>query len=102
MLSGVASRDGSTTAVVPQRPPDVPCPIFLALEPSRTARGQLDLCRAQDAHDRSDSRRELCGIGDSWLGWPFDQYRGGCVGWLDQLYHKSIGLSDRAGRQEPL
>jgi hypothetical protein len=53
------------------------------LPPNRAARGKLDLGRAQDAHDRGNSRRELRGIGDGRLPWPLDQYRVGRVGTLD-------------------
>jgi hypothetical protein len=40
------------------------------------AGGQLDLCRAKDAHDRGDSRCQLRRIGHRWLRRPFDQYCG--------------------------
>jgi Beta-lactamase len=55
----------------------------VVLEPSRAARGQLNLRRAQHAYDRGNSRRKLRGIGDSRLSWPLDQYRGRRVGPLD-------------------
>jgi hypothetical protein len=55
----------------------------LVLQPSRAARGQLDLRLAQDAHDRGHSGRKLRGIGDGRLRWPLDQDRGGRVGPLD-------------------
>ena len=51
--------------------------------PSRAARSQFDLRRAQDAHDGSNRRRKLRGIGDSRLWWPLDQYCGRRVGSLD-------------------
>jgi hypothetical protein len=60
------------------------------------------LRRAQDAHDRGNSRRKLRGIGDGRLRWPLDQYRVGRVGPLDELDDKSIGFGDRADSQEPL
>ena len=74
----------------------------MALQPSRAARGQLDLRRAQDAYDRGNGRGKSRGIGDGWLRWPLDQYRGWRVGRLDQLDGKSIGLGDRTDRQEPI
>ena len=74
----------------------------LRLLSSRAPRGQLDLCRAQDAYDRGDSRRKRRWIGDGRLRWPLDQYGRGRVGRLDELYDKSIGSTDRSGRQEPI
>ena len=47
------------------------------------AGGQLDLCRAQDAHDRGDSRCQLRRIGHRWLRRPFDQYGGRRIRPLD-------------------
>ena len=72
------------------------------LEPSRAARGQLNLRRTQDAYDRGNSRRQRRRISDGRLWWPLDQYRGGRVGRLDQLHNESIGSGDRAGRQESI
>jgi hypothetical protein len=73
-----------------------------ALPPSYAARGEFDLRHAQDAHDGSDSRGELRGISDGRPRWPLDQYRGGCVGSLDQFDDKLIRLGDRTGRQESI
>ena len=80
------------------------CPLDLSawLPSSRAPRGQLDLRRAQDADDRGNRRRKLRRISDSRLWRPFDEYRGGRVGWLDQLDGKLIGLSDRPDRQKPI
>jgi hypothetical protein len=74
----------------------------LVLQSSRTPGGHLDLRRAQDAHDRSNSRRKLGGIGDSRLWRPLDQDRSGRVRALNQLDRKSIGLRNRADCQEPI
>jgi hypothetical protein len=51
----------------------------LVLQSSRASGGHLYLRRAQDAHDRSNSRRKLRGIGDSRPRRPLDQDRGGRV-----------------------
>jgi hypothetical protein len=72
------------------------------LKSSRAAGGQLNLRRAQDAYDRSNSRRKLRRIGDGWLRRPLDQYCCGRVGRLDELDNKLIGLGNRTDCQQPI
>jgi hypothetical protein len=99
---GMRLRKGRTVGVkIPDRLSLRPTQYHLVSLPSSlelsggAARGQLDLRRAQDAHDRGNSRGKLRRIGDGRLWWPLDQYRGGTVGPLDEFDLKSIGLGDR-------
>lgn len=69
--------------VATQGPQGLNAESLSVLHSSDAAGGQLDLCRAKDAHDRGDSRCQLRRIGHRWLRRPFDQYCGRCVRPLD-------------------